>query len=417
MNRRDFIQSAGALALPMQAAPGAPKTQAKITRIIHTQITGRFHRFVAMNAYDPAPKGHTYTNTLVRIQTSEGVEGIGVMSYGLPDAKFEAGLRTLIGKDPGELYEWKDGLITGRSPLAAETLRTWRHLDSALFDLIGKLQNKPAWRLLSNTPARETIEVYDGTLYFSDIWFSDRGTRAVVEECEEAAKMGYRGMKLKLGRGSKWMQKDEGLKRDIEVCLAVRKALGSSSKVLVDANNGYRDNFEGAWKLVQETAPANLYWLEELFPETVPAYRELRARMGKAGIRSLIAEGESVSNPRDFDPYLTPEKLFDVVQMDIRTGGLVDNAALARFAAQHKAVSVPHNWGSTVGGLMGLHLSKAISGAAAAEDDRSTCAVIQVDGYTFRNGFYTVPDEPGLSIHLDQAAYTRMAKDQEVVIG
>ena len=50
---------------------------------------------------------------------------------------------------------------------------------------------------------RDRVEVYDGTLYFSDIWFRDRGVRAVVEEAEEAVRSGYLGLKFKVGRGSR----------------------------------------------------------------------------------------------------------------------------------------------------------------------------------------------------------------------
>lgn len=34
-----------------------------------------------MNAYDKAPKGGTYTHPLLRIETDQGVEGIGAGTY------------------------------------------------------------------------------------------------------------------------------------------------------------------------------------------------------------------------------------------------------------------------------------------------------------------------------------------------
>lgn len=74
MNRRYFLLSAPAAARRLGGAPPV-----KITRIRLAAIEGRFHRFVAMNSYDQAPKGHTYTNTLVRLETDQGIEGVGVM--------------------------------------------------------------------------------------------------------------------------------------------------------------------------------------------------------------------------------------------------------------------------------------------------------------------------------------------------
>lgn len=407
MTRRHFLAASCAAA---QAAP-----REKIERISFAPIEGRFHKFVAMNSYDRAPKGHTYGNWLVRLRTASGVEGIGVMGYNNPDDSFEAALRGLVGANPFDLYTWKDDRVTGRAPAHAKALRAYRHLDGPLFDLLGKLTNKPAWKMLGDA-IRDKVEVYDGTLYFSDVWFSDRGVRAVVEECEEAWKKGYRGVKLKLGRGWKWMEKEAGLRRDIEVCLAVRKAIGPELKLQVDANNGYQKDPESAWRLMEGTAPANLYWMEEIFPEDPAMYRNLRAKMKKAGIKTLIADGESVDDESEFKPYLGAERLVDVLQMDIRRAGFVDNAAVARLGEASGAVTVPHNWGSQVGGLMGLHISKAVRAITAAEDDRSTCDVIQADGYEFRGGYYTVPDKPGLSISIDEKVYTEKCKAREKMI-
>jgi L-alanine-DL-glutamate epimerase-like enolase superfamily enzyme len=367
-----------------------------------------------MNAYDTAPKGHTYSNTLVRITTGAGAEGIGVMEYRRPDDDFLKAARSLIGADPLALYERNGGRIIGRNP-AYPALKQYRHLDGPLFDLIGKLTAKPAWQLIGPS-ARDRIEVYDGTLYFSDVWFPRLGVKACVEEAEEALKRGYRGVKLKMGRGSKWMEREAGTQRDIEVTNAVRRAVGNEIRVLVDANNGYKDHYDHLWRYISETAQSNIGWLEEMFPENVQHYTKLREQMEKAGIRSQIAEGENESEIAAFMPYLKPKRLYDVVQMDIRRGGFVDNAELARVAAEAGAQCVPHNWGSQIGGLMGLHLSRAIKSAPAAEDDRSVCDVVIADGYSFKDGYYTMPDKPGLSLAIDEKLYQMKCAKAEVVV-
>ncbi len=410
MQRRHFVLSLAAL-------PGlraAPRQAARITRIVVTPIEGRFHKFVAMNSYDTAPKGHTYLNTLVRIVTDQGVEGVGVTS-GAANAEFLTAVRSLLGADPMAVYSMENGRIVGRAPAYAPLLEKYMHLDGPLFDLIGKLSGRPCWKLIGEA-VRERVEVYDGTLYFSDVWFQDRGVRAVVEEVEEAVRKGYLGIKLKAGRGSKWMEKEAGLRRDIEVIKAVRKAVGPKTKILVDPNNGYRNDFEGGWRLLSETRPANLYWMEEIFPEDVEQYTRLRERMAQAGMKTLIADGESVGDPRQFEPYLKPKRLVDVLQMDIRRGGFLANLEVARIAKPAGAMAVPHNWASQVGFLMGLHLAKAIENVSAAEDDRSTCDAIIAEGYSFSKGFCTVSDAPGLGIRINQETYTRKYRAKEVVV-
>jgi L-alanine-DL-glutamate epimerase-like enolase superfamily enzyme len=344
------------------------------------------------------------------------VEGVGVMGYRTPDDAFYGALRKLVGVDPLAIYQMEGGRITGRAQPFADLLRTYAFLDGAMFDLIGKLTGKAAWRLIGDS-VRERVETYDGTLYFSDVWFRDRGVRAVVEEAEEASKRGYRGVKLKLGRGWKWMEPEPGFRRDVEVVRAVRTAVGREMKIMVDANNGYQKEPERALRLLQETAADNVYWLEEPFPEQVGLYTELRAKMRHAGIHTRIADGESVRQASELTPYIEPEVLVDVLQMDIRTCGLLENAALAHRAGPLGAVCVPHNWGSQVGALMALQVAKAVTAIPLAEDDRSTCDVVVADGYDFRNGSYAVPDRPGLSIRVDEDVYRLKCKATEVAVG
>lgn len=429
MNRRNFISSLAASAVATASGIEAAASNSisgsvsssvrpapvAIKSVRLANFEGRFHKFVAMNSYDKAPKGHTYAQTLVRIATDQGVEGVGVMGYTAANPEFHQALKILIGANPLDIYELKGERIVGRAPKYADLLGRYRFLDGALMDLIGKLHGKPVWQLLGAS-ARDRVEVYDGTLYFSDIWFRERGVRAVVEEAEEAQKKGYRGIKLKLGRGWKWMDKEEGLRRDIEVVRAVRKAVGPDMKVMADANNGYQKYLDGAWRLLAETAAANLYLIEELFPENVAQYAEFKAKMQKAGIKTLMADGENAANLALFKPYLEPRRLMDILQMDIRTGGLLDNQTLARMGEAVGAVSIPHNWGSQVGGLMGLHLAKAVPNVIAAEDDRSSSDLIIAEGYEFRDGSYSLPERPGLAIRVDEDVYKLKCQAGETLI-
>jgi len=387
----------------------------RIERITLAPIEGRFHKFVAMNSYDEAPKGHTYTNTLVRVATNQGVEGIGVMSYAAPDAAYVAALRMLVGANPADLYEMRDGRAAAPTSRHSKVLGKYPHLDGPLFDLIGKLTDRPVWKLLGD-PVKRRVDAYDGTLYFSDLWFQDRGVRAVAEEAEEACRKGYRGVKLKAGRGRKWMDKAAGLRRDIAVIRAVREAVGPEVRIMVDPNNGYRDDFEGAWRLLEQTAEENLHFIEEPFPEDAAQYTELRKRMRRAGMKTMIADGENLTRAVEFEPFLKPNRLVDVMQLDIRTSGLLGNLEAARLGRPAGAACIPHNWGSQVGLFMALHLAKAVENVPMVEDDRSTHDVIRGAGYEFRDGMYTVPDSPGLSLKVDEDVYERKCKPRETVV-
>lgn len=420
MNRRSFLGTLACAAaplalgraLPLRAARGAPR----ITGLSFTPIEGRFHKFVAMNSYDTRPKGHTYGNTLVRIATDQGVEGVGVMEYAAPDDAFLAAVQGLVGADPLAVYTMESDRITGRSPAFAPLLARYQHLDGPLFDLVGKLTERPCWQLLGGR-VRDTVEAYDGTLYFSDIWFADRGVRAVVEEAEEAVRAGYPALKLKTGRGWRWMEKQAGLRRDIEVVKEVRRAVGPSVRIMVDPNNGYRNDVEDTWRFLEATRSEDVAVLEEPFPEDVTRYTELRSRMAKAGIGTQLADGENLMSVAPFRPYLGATRLIDVLQLDIRRGGFLDTLELARLGAPLGAVIVPHNWGSQVGLFMALHVAKAVPSAIAAEDDRSTCDVIVAHGYEYHDGHYRVSDEPGLGLAVDRRVYERKYAAAARIVG
>jgi L-alanine-DL-glutamate epimerase-like enolase superfamily enzyme len=410
MQRRYFIF--GLAAAPILATP---RSTTSITRIRLSTLQGRFHKFVAMNAYDKAPKGHTYEHTLIRIETNEGVEGIGAGTYSLADANYAASLKPLIGANPLDLYTMDSGRVTGRNPAFADLLARNRHLDAALFDIIGKLTSRPAWQMIGDA-GRERVPVYDATIYFSDVWFHDRGIQAVVEECQEAIKSGYNGVKIKAGRGDKWMPRAAGDDRDIAVVHAVREAIGPDTLFMVDPNYGYRNQFDAAWRFLKETRHARLHWIEEIFPETVDSYTRLRATMKEARVNTLIAAGEHMRDTRGFEPYLKPTRLMDVLQLDIRQGGFLDNARLAKMAEEAGAVTIPHNWGSQIGTIMGVQLSRAMKAVPMAESDRSTCDVLITSEYSFENGSFTVPSKPGLAIGIDEDVYKAKCQLNEIVV-
>ncbi len=403
MRRREFLGAAAAAVGP----------RAKITRITITPIEGRFHKTVAMNAYDKAPKGDTYSTYLLRIFTDQGVSGTGTLGYQAPDQRMLELLHQLIGSNPLAHYLIEDRRIRGIGGRFPVWL-LYRFLDSALFDLIGQLLGVPCHGLIGET-IRDRVEVYDGTLYFSDVMRPEKGVAAVVEEAEESVRAGYRGLKLKVGRPGKWMPGAAGVARDIEVVNAVRRAVGAGIKIMADANNGYRGAFDDAWRFLAETQKSNLYWIEEIFPQDPALYARLKEKMRQSGMKTYIADGEDMGSYVDLEPYMSP-RLIDVTQIDIRRAGFIGNREAAARGAKRGAWCVPHNWGSQIGGLMGLQLAKAVKPVIAAEDDRSRCDAIIADGYVFRDGHYRVPKTPGLGIRVDEKVYGEKYKGGEMVI-
>jgi L-alanine-DL-glutamate epimerase-like enolase superfamily enzyme len=151
------------------------------------------------------------------------------------------------------------------------------------------------------------------------------------------------------------------------------------------------------------------------FPQDPALYARLREKMREAGMKTLLADGEDMDSIEGLRPYMNP-RLIDLTQIDIRRAGFLGNREAAEFSARHGALCVPHNWGSQIGGLMGLHLAKAVRNAVAAEDDRSRCDALVAEGYSFRDGHYRVPKSPGLGIRVDERVYNRKYRRGEIVV-
>jgi hypothetical protein len=202
MLRRTFLSSISPLTAGGLLFAARPEP-ARITRIRIAPAQGHFHKFVAMNAYDKAPKGRTFEHALIRIETNRGVEGIGAGTYAKPDDALFAALKKLIGEDPVELLQIQNGRVSGPSDKLIPVLDAYAHLDCALFDLAGKLLNKPVWQLIGDS-VRERVEAYDSTLYFSDVLHPDKGVAAVVDECKETVRAGYSAL------NSNWAETSNG---------------------------------------------------------------------------------------------------------------------------------------------------------------------------------------------------------------
>src|SRR3954447_26896033 len=226
MNRRRFLQSTAVLPIAAARIGAAPEAD-ELKRFVITKITGFRHvgqrpRFVGKNSHLD-DHGRTTTDHVLRIMTDRGVEGIGVGNV-TPEVA-----RRVVGRSLDEFWSADRKVV---SPLG--------RADHALYDLIGKVVGMPAWKLLGGE-GPEWVPIYDGSIYFDDLQpeFADRGVARIVEEVQAGLDNGHRAFKIKVGRGFKWMDKEAGFRRDVEVMRAIRKRVGPDVRLMVDANNGF----------------------------------------------------------------------------------------------------------------------------------------------------------------------------------
>lgn len=275
---------------------------------------------------------------------------------------------------------------------------------------MGQVNNSPVYKMVapaSFQPGTEPFSVpfYDTSLYFDDLHLTDE--KAAVElmqaEIREGWECGHRAFKAKVGRGARYMPLQEGMQRDLAVVTGLREAIGPSSVLTLDANNGYNLNLTK--EFLAATREANIYWLEEPFHEDCELLTDLKAWLSAENLPVLVADGEGSASPYLLD--WAKAGLVDVIQYDMRQYGFGKWLDLGRELDAAGVKSGPHNYGVLYGNYASAHLASAIEGFAFIEWDGGTVEGLDGSAYRIAEGRLVVPDRPGFGLELDDKYYSR----------
>lgn len=381
MKRREFLATMSALAGTRWTwASDLPK-DLKITRIVGFDLASKRSKFAGKNSHLD-DHGDRARDRMVRLFTNAGIEGIGNCRAS------QESLASLLGKNPFDFYKPSERRMTGS--VGAGTMPLW--------DLAGKVLGKPVYELLGGAGPKR-VPVYDGSVYFSDLLpqNANRPLDCFKEEIDRGVARGHRAFKIKVGRGFKWMPREAGDARDVEVVKAIRRHGGPDLILGVDANNGYDP--AGTKRFLEALPDCNLAWLEEMFPESVNECLDLKRFIAQHGWKALIADGESQGDLEAFKPYIAA-RAYDIYQGDMNRFGIEGILAEAALAKEQGLTVAPHNWGSLVGFYMQLQVGRAITNLYRAENDPLSTDVLIADGYEIRDGAASVPDAPGFGLRI-----------------
>lgn len=359
---------------------------ARITRIDYASMVARRTRFVCHNAFS-GPHGDTVTEPIARLHTSAGVVGWARANVS-PDLA-----RMLVGKKVEEVFSLETGAAPG-----------YDLFDTALWDLVGRLEEKSVHGLLGYTGSR-TARVYDSATYFQDldpVTNADRGLDPITEALEKALAAGYRECKLKIGRGDKWMERSAGFRRDVEVIHRAREVVGPGTILMIDSNNAY--TFEEACELVRQVRECNIYWFEEPFPEDVGPSLAFKEFLHAESPEILLADGEGTRPcEREIRAVLRASAI-DIVQFDFRPVPINAWLPALPFLRETGVATAPHNWSSYFLNYYVPHFGMTLPGFTTAETDPCTMEEIDPSGYRLVDGKLEVPDTPGFGLEADHAA-------------
>jgi L-alanine-DL-glutamate epimerase-like enolase superfamily enzyme len=339
-------------------------------------------------SWDTKPRTK-FPATIVRVFDDVGNVGIGSgdAMYGFGDYQ-----HYFLGHDPLDLERHNAVL----SNIEFHAGRPWP-MDIALWDLAGKIQNAPVWKLVGGNSNRIRAYASSGV---------HRSVPEMVKLAQHVLERGFPALKVRFGRPT--------LEQDMAVIQAIRDALGTGLELMVDCNQGWRMpwdtqkpwTLEHAIDVAGQLEALGVYWVEE--PLHRGDYAGYAALNKAVGIR--IAGGEMTREPYEFRELLERDCL-DVFQPDcVCSMGITGLAKLAREVDAAGKIFTPHTWGNGIGVMANLHLTAGTVGAPFIEfpydppewslerRDYPLKNVIDVDG----EGWITLSNAPGLGLELDE---------------
>lgn len=180
--------------------------------------------------------------------------------------------KSLIGKN---VEDFEDLMITLNGCVLKNTSAK-AAVDIALWDLYGQLYKAPIYKLLGGR--RKSIT--------TDITISVNEPEEMVRDSIEAKKRGYDTLKVKVGKDSK---------KDIERLYAIRKAIGQSMNIRIDANQGWNPKEAVNILRKMEDKGLNIEFVEQ----PVIAHNLEGMKFVKDNITIPVLADESVFSPMD----------------------------------------------------------------------------------------------------------------------
>src|SRR4029453_9910569 len=168
---------------------------------------------------------------------------------------------------------------------------------------------------------------------------------ALADEALRHVRDGYRALKLRVG--DTW-------KKDIERGVAVRKAVGDSIELLVDANTAY--SIDDVRRVMPAYEEAGIGWLGDPSPPQDRRAYKLAASLG----RVPLAAGENHYTRYEFATLLEDGHVQFVHPHLSKTGGVTEGMPTAAMASAVKLTVNPHTSATAVNMATTIHYLCAV---------------------------------------------------------
>lgn len=277
-------------------------------------------------------------------------------------------------------------------------------LDTALWDMRGRLEGKPVCSLIGGSPGR--VRAYASSMK-RDITPADEAKR--FEQLKSS--YGFEAFKFRVGSEC-GHDVDEWPGRTEEIVPTIRRALGKESLLLVDANSCYSPE--------KAIAIGHLLQSEDIshFEEPCPYWEFEQTRQVTQALDIDVTGGEQDCELATWQRMID-EKVVDVIQPDVcYLGGLSRTLQVAAMGHMAGIPCTPHCANLSMVTLFTMHLLRAIPNAGKYLE-------FSIEGldyypwqenlfaespYEINDGYASVTDKPGWGAEpnpawLDKASY------------
>lgn len=359
---------------------------------------------------DPNDFNTIRRTVLVRVQTSDGVVGWGECIAMWPEAC--SAVSTIITQ--GLLPALKGDPATD---VAAAWEKMRRHvwwygeggiaslaisgIDMALWDIAGKIANKPLYQLFGGLR-------HDRLIANASSHINKNGEAACVAEVVGFFEAGFRSCKLGFAKkGESNIGGDPDT--DVSFIRALRKALGDEAPILVDIGNGVRWDVDTAISVANRMGEYDIGWYEEpLYPTDDAGYKKLAAN---TTVR--IASGEREFTEAGYRRQMEMGAV-EVYGVDpARVEGITGFRKVDALATKFGKVINAHAWSTGITTAASLHLSLASPNTELFEF-KPFDVVVQNDLVAtrtwHRDGWAYPLEGPGLGIEVQEDVVARLAQ-------
>ena len=274
-------------------------------------------------------------------------------------------------------------------------LRALSGLDTALWDLYGRLKEKPVASLIGGGPKK--IRVY-GSSMRRDITPINESIRL----CKLRDKLGITAFKFRVGSEC-GRDKDEWEGRSKEIVKTLSRDLGNKVDKLVDGNSCFSpESAIELGKFMQDIGISH-------FEEPCPYWEHKQTKVVKEALEIDVAGGEQDCDMSTWKSTLE-QRIVDIAQPDVMyMGGMYRTLEVADMANKIGLPCTPHAANLSLVTICTKHLLTAIPNAGkylefSIEDETYypwQKNIFNGDPFKIVDGFIEVTNEPGWGVEIN----------------